>query len=50
MMNKNKNGINKFTDLPIPFTTPKPTIKQVTKRNIVCQKINFMGEDEKSEK
>ena len=40
-MNIKKIGIKKFTDLPIPFITPNPTIKHVKIIKIECQKINF---------
>ena len=43
-----RKGISKLTDLPIPFTTPKPTIKQVTRIKRECQKIRLKGEDENS--
>ena len=42
-----RKGINILTDLPIPFTTPNPTIKQVSNKNKECQKINISGDEDK---
>ena len=44
IIKKNKVGIKKLIVLPIPSTTPLPTIKQVMPKNSVCQKIIFIGE------
>tara|TARA_A100001234_G_C12527238_1_gene342882 strand:+ start:534 stop:755 length:222 start_codon:yes stop_codon:yes gene_type:complete len=43
-------GIKIFTDLPIPFTTPAPTIKQVIIKNKECQKIKFKGDEDSLKK
>ena len=49
-INKNKIGINKLTDLPMPLITPYPTIMQVVIINTECQKISFKGDAAKFEK
>ena len=50
MIKKNKNGIKMLTDRPIPLTTPNPTIIEVKKRKIVCQKTRFKGEEDRYKK
>ena len=50
MIKKNKNGIKILTDRPIPLITPNPTIIEVKKRKIVCQKTKLKGEEERFKK
>ena len=39
-----------FIDLPMPLTTPNPTIIIVKRRKIVCQKTKLNGEEDKLKK